>query len=219
MYSDRLFYNSSQEESVILSSELENGIPLRVTVGPSWFEGFHNFPESLWNFQANLASQGTQALNNTILVCRKVMHELREKLIAFEIGNEPDLYSLTNVRPSNYTVSDYVAEWTRYATAISDYVLRGNKYGIPERTFFQGLVYATQNLGTFTTYVNPSRNVRSNISNLYSEGAFKAGLDKLDYVKSVSLHQYVMSLSAHRAITKTLVKLLCWQPTVCKASK
>jgi hypothetical protein len=79
------------------------------------------------------------------------MRELKDKLIAFEIGNEPDLYALMQERPSNYTVNDYVEEWTRYAKAISQGVLQGNPYGLPVGKFFQGLVYATRNLGTFTT--------------------------------------------------------------------
>lgn len=133
-----------------MSTELDNGIPSAVYIGPSWFEGFHNFPGSLWNFQANLASQAPGALDNTLEVCRRVMHELKSNLIAFEIGNEPDLY-FRNVRPSHYTVNDYVKEWKIYAEAISRQVLKGNPYGLPERTFFQGLVYAARNLGTFTT--------------------------------------------------------------------
>lgn len=90
------------------------------------------------------------SLDNTVEVCRLVVQALRRDLIALEIGNEPDLYP-TRVRPANYTVVDYVREWNRYADEISRRVLRGNRYGLEEWRFFQGLVYANETLGTFST--------------------------------------------------------------------
>ncbi|UNI15426.1 hypothetical protein JDV02_001961 [Purpureocillium takamizusanense] len=169
---DRVVYNASQEQAVLLSDKSENGIPAEVLVGPSWFEGFANFPGSLWNFQANLGLNASTSLDNTIEVCRLVVRALRRDLIALEIGNEPDLYP-TRVRPANYTVVDYVREWNRYADAISRRVLRGNGYGLEEWRFFQGLVYANETLGTFST-----------------QAAFDAGVDKTRHIKSVSLHHY-----------------------------
>ncbi|KAF8349020.1 glycoside hydrolase family 79 protein [Amanita rubescens] len=40
-------------------------------------------------------------------------------LDAIEIGNEPDLYSHNGDRPSNYSVSDYVSEWSVFASFVS----------------------------------------------------------------------------------------------------
>ena len=39
-------------------------------------------------------------------------------LSGFEIGNEPDLYHSNGLRPTTYTVNDYMAEWQTYANAI-----------------------------------------------------------------------------------------------------
>jgi uncharacterized protein (TIGR03437 family) len=39
-------------------------------------------------------------------------------LSGFEIGNEPDLYHSNGLRPTTYTVNDYMAEWQTYADAI-----------------------------------------------------------------------------------------------------
>ena len=121
-------------------------------MGPTWFEGFHNFPGSLWNFQANLARNTSDALSNTLEVCRLAMEKLGNSLIAFEIGNEPDLYA-GEVRPPTYNVVDYVNEWLHYADAISEHVLEGNRFGLDEWTFFQALAFAEEQLGTFSTYV------------------------------------------------------------------
>jgi uncharacterized protein (TIGR03437 family) len=39
-------------------------------------------------------------------------------LYGFEIGNEPDLYHSNGLRPSTYTVNDYLAEWRTYSAAL-----------------------------------------------------------------------------------------------------
>ena len=39
-------------------------------------------------------------------------------LYGFEIGNEPDLYHSNGLRPSAYTVNDYLVEWQTYANAL-----------------------------------------------------------------------------------------------------
>lgn len=39
-------------------------------------------------------------------------------LAGLEIGNEPDLYHSNGLRPSTYTVNDYIAEWQTYANAV-----------------------------------------------------------------------------------------------------
>ncbi|KAM0457601.1 hypothetical protein ACHAO4_003402 [Trichoderma viride] len=127
-----------------------NGIPSAVYIGPVYFEAFNNFPGSLWSFQANLANNATWGLNNTMEVCKGVMNTLKGNLIDFEIGNEVDLYPCA-VRPCGYTVYDYLQEWTKYADAISENVLKGNPYGLDEQKFFQALVFANAELNTFTT--------------------------------------------------------------------
>lgn len=129
-----------------------NGIPSAVYVGPAYFEAFNSFPGSLWTFQANLANNATWGLNNTLEVCKQVMNTLKSRLIAFEIGNEVDLYPCA-VRPCEYDVHQYVQEWTTYAGAISEHVLQGNRYGLEEQIFFQGLVFANAELKIFTTSV------------------------------------------------------------------
>ncbi|KAL5090797.1 hypothetical protein Trisim1_004101 [Trichoderma cf. simile WF8] len=168
---DRTYYNASQEQSILVETG-SNGIPSAVYVGPVYFEAFNNFPGSLWSFQANLANNASWGLNNTMEVCKHVMNTLKGNLIDFEMGNEVDLYPCA-ARPCGYTVYDYLQEWTTYANAISENVLKGNRYGLDEQRFFQALVFANAELKTFTT-----------------PNAFNGGIDLTDHVKSVSLHHY-----------------------------
>ncbi|KWF83500.1 hypothetical protein WL93_21890 [Burkholderia diffusa] len=43
---------------------------------------------------------------------------LGSSLIGFELGNEPDLYASTGLRPSTYTFADFLNEWNTDAAAI-----------------------------------------------------------------------------------------------------
>ena len=151
-YSDRAIYNATQAESIRLSTEEDNGIPLEVYLGPSFFEGFENFPGTPWTFQVNLANNRSNALENAIAEARMALDHIKSDLVAFEIGNEPDLYP-GDVRPVNYTSADYNMEWNRYADAISKEVLRGNDFGLDDWKLFQALTFVFPH-NTFTVYVH-----------------------------------------------------------------
>lgn len=47
-----------------------------------------------------------------------VVRRLGDRLVALQLGNEPDLYARNGLRPGDYGVSDYVEEWRRYVAAI-----------------------------------------------------------------------------------------------------
>ncbi|KAJ5872105.1 uncharacterized protein N7529_004458 [Penicillium soppii] len=168
---DRAILNTSQSSSIVLSAESDNGIPLEVSLGPVFFEGFENFPSTPWTFQVNLANNKSNALENALAEARAAISHIRGNLYAFEIGNEPDLYP-GDVRPLDYTVADYVKEWRSFADAISTEVLHGNRYGLNDWTLFQALTFVF-NLNGFST-----------------AQAFKDGIDMDGHVKSVSWHQY-----------------------------
>jgi hypothetical protein len=51
-----------------------------------------------------------------------VAHVAGDRLLSFEIGNEPDLYSLNGLRPETYNYNDFNKEFTAYFTAIRNRV-------------------------------------------------------------------------------------------------
>ncbi|KAJ5703660.1 hypothetical protein N7493_011585 [Penicillium malachiteum] len=168
---DRAIYNASQTESIILSTEYDNGIPLEVYIGPTLFEGFESFPGVPWTFQVNLANNKSKALENALAEARAALSHIKENLVAFEVGNEPDLYP-GEVRPLNYSTADYVQEWNYFADAISNQVLKGNPYGLDYWRIFQALTFVYKG-DVFST-----------------AKAFSDGIDMTGHVKTVSLHQY-----------------------------
>ncbi|KAJ5701834.1 hypothetical protein N7488_009382 [Penicillium malachiteum] len=154
---DRAIYNASQTESILLSAEYDNGIPLEVYIGP-------HYSKDLKVFLSN-------ALENALAEARVALGHIRENLVAFEVGNEPDLYP-GEVRPLNSSTADYVQEWTSFADAISNQVLKGNSYGLDYLKIFQALTLVYKGDGFSTAE------------------AFKDGIDMTGHVKTVSLHQY-----------------------------
>ncbi|KAJ5653703.1 hypothetical protein N7490_000706 [Penicillium lividum] len=170
---DRAIYNASQTKSIILSAEYDNGIPLEVYVGPTFFEGFESFPGVPWTFQVNLANNKSNALENALAEARVALSHIKGHLVALEIGNEPDLYPGA-VRMLDYSTADYVREWTSFADAISNQVMRGNSYGLDYWRIFQALTFVDKGDGFSTAK------------------AFHDGIDETGHVKTVSLHQYVL---------------------------
>ncbi|KAH8817312.1 glycoside hydrolase family 79 protein [Xylogone sp. PMI_703] len=166
---DHTTYNASQKLSVETFNVSSNGIPGAVHVGPTWFEGFESFPGTEWTFQVSL--RGT--VENAVAEAQLCMDHAKHSLISFEIGNEPDIAASQGFAPKNYSLADYVDEWLEYADAISENVLKGNRYGLDERRFFQAFAYAGHDLNGFSV-----------------EGAFNDGINKHGYVKSVSQHEY-----------------------------
>jgi hypothetical protein len=62
-----------------------------------------------------------------------VASKVKDRLLYFQIGNEPDFYHNANnkTRPANWGFADYLAEWTQYADAITERVPQA-KFGGPD---------------------------------------------------------------------------------------
>lgn len=84
------------------------------------FAGFVNALPTNW-----LVIYGINMASNTPANCASeaayVANALGSRLLAFEIGNEPDVYH-NGLRPSSYNYSDFVSEWQTFAAAITNTV-------------------------------------------------------------------------------------------------
>ena len=49
---------------------------------------------------------------------KAVLEAAGDQLIAFQIGNEPDLYHRNGLRPPDWTFEDYFAQWKQFADAV-----------------------------------------------------------------------------------------------------
>ena len=83
---------------------------------------------------------GTDGNDTRQSEAKGILEALGNRLAAFEIGNEPDLYSYWHRRSSSWSASDYVAEW-KAASQIVDGISGGS---IP----FSGPSFAGTDLGS-----------------------------------------------------------------------
>jgi hypothetical protein len=85
--------------------------PYIITIGPSYFEAYNTWPGVKFSHGFNLGKNTSEATNTLVstvpLACKALSND---NFAHWELGNEPDLFS-GQVRPKNWTASDYVNEW------------------------------------------------------------------------------------------------------------
>ncbi|ESK84757.1 glycoside hydrolase family 79 [Moniliophthora roreri MCA 2997] len=174
---DRTTYVPDQEETIKTVTG-DNGIPLNVTLNERWFrqcfEDTSFPPGTKFIFDLPLMRNDSGAIDNTVRGAQWALGAIREeRFMAFEIGNEEDLYPGQGVTPRSWTIIGYVERWRRFAGAILERVVKPSKLDSTKK-WFQGLVFA--GLG-----YNPDWTTQT---------AFAAGINEDGLLKSVSLHNY-----------------------------
>lgn len=95
---NKVVYDANQSEAVILTFvNPTDDQPSRMTIGPSWIESFHQFPEgtqyiyglSFYDPHDPLI-QGRNGVDETVAEAKLAYDGLGDSLYAFEIGNEVD---------------------------------------------------------------------------------------------------------------------------------
>ncbi|KAJ6544845.1 glycoside hydrolase family 79 protein [Mycena vulgaris] len=99
---------------------------LNITVGNSYYQIAHHLPKGThvtWG-----VNFGSFNVTEAVLQAKAIMDAFYSPALKavtldyLEIGNEPDLYNANRLRLKSYTSSQYVQEWTTFATNISDAV-------------------------------------------------------------------------------------------------
>ncbi|KAJ3784077.1 glycoside hydrolase family 79 protein [Lentinula aff. detonsa] len=174
---DRTTYVPSQNTTISQVSGA-NGIPLNVTLNQRWFQQCFdeaNFPSGIkFIFDLPLMRNDSLAINNTIQGAQWALEAIGgDRLEAFEIGNEEDLYVGQGVVPATWTVVDYAARWKTFNSAVVQGALI--PFGLDlTRKWFQGLAFS--GLGANLAWT--------------TETAFNADVNDNHTLKSVSLHNY-----------------------------
>ncbi|CAN8101169.1 unnamed protein product [Discula destructiva] len=157
--------------------------PTTIFIGPSYFESYAQWPETKFSHGFNLglganSSAGWQTLLDTVPLACKALGP--EKLLVWEYGNEPDLFSTSSngpVRPPaplGWNETIYVSQWLNGTRQI-----RASLQGAcPE-------LLANDSYG----YMAPSLAGVGNTLKLHA--AWAAGLDDDSDVKFVSTHNYI----------------------------
>lgn len=129
---DYAIYNASLPTSTygIINPTLSSDYPTTLHIGPSYFESYATFPDTKYLHGFNLGLGGNVShpegwstlLQTASLACKALEGG---KLLWWEYGNEPDLYSTSAqgaVRPRNWNETTYVSQWLNGTRAIKEVV-------------------------------------------------------------------------------------------------
>jgi len=125
---DYALYNASLEQATygIYNPARSSDYPTTLFIGPSYFDSYNTFSDTKFIHGFNLGlggndSAGWETLLETVpLACKALGNG---KLLWWEYGNEPDLYSTSSqgpVRPPGWNESEYVAQWLNGTRAIKN---------------------------------------------------------------------------------------------------
>lgn len=141
---DYALYNASLETATfgIVNPTRSTDYPTTLYIGPSYFQSYNTWPNTKFIHGFNLGlggnnSVGWESLLETVpLACKALEHN---KLLWWEYGNEPDLYSTSAqgpVRPPTWNEATYVSQWLNGTRAIRQQLakacpelLADDKYG------------------------------------------------------------------------------------------
>ncbi|KAK2589849.1 hypothetical protein QQS21_012471 [Conoideocrella luteorostrata] len=166
--SDYSKYDGNQKEPVT-PPQNGAGIGQKFTWGPTFFEGFKNFPGTRFVYDIPFAKLNR---SNSLAQAKEALHSIgMENLEALEIGNEPDLYVRQGVRSKPYGPAEYSAEWKAY----SDWLVAS--LGLPNKPLFQALTFAGATDGQGDRAWTP-------------HNALDAGMASGGRIKTVSIHHY-----------------------------
>ncbi|KAF4630913.1 hypothetical protein G7Y89_g7220 [Cudoniella acicularis] len=154
--------------------------PTTVFIGPSYFESYSTWPDTKFIHGFNMAlgrnnSIGWQSLIDTVPLACKALEG--GKLLWWEYGNEPDLYSTSAqgpVAPPNWNESTYVEEWLNGTRAIK----RELQKACPELTTNETYGYLAPSFAGTDNHLKPVK-------------TWQDGLNADEDIKLISSHNYI----------------------------
>ncbi|TVY52112.1 Beta-glucuronidase [Lachnellula cervina] len=179
---DYALYNDSLPfaiNSTIVPSRATD-YPTIIFIGPSYFESYNTWPDTKFSHGFNLGlggnnSEGWQSLLDTVPLACKALGG--GKLLWWEYGNEPDLYSTSAqgpVRPPGWNESTYVSQWLNGTRAIKQQLQKS----CPELTSNESYGYLAPSFAGVSNHLKPVT-------------TWQDGLNVDRDVKLISSHNYI----------------------------
>lgn len=181
-----MIYDASQDQwAQVHNSDAQGEGSIKwdsMLIGPRFFEAANRFPSGTpvtWGL--NLAYDDDDYLDQVVTMAQQVIDRCTNlDIVAFEIGNEPDLYyASSDFRNSTWSGEVYTEQWLERAQAIYQQVLE--PAGLPSNFFEPGTTSHTSG----TTF---------GISDLVSYGITKK-TNGSSFVNSWNQHDYTYFIS------------------------
>ena len=106
----------------IFNDTISPDYPTTLTFGPKFFQSYHTWPDTKFTHGFNLGRNSTaarKALIESVPYACKALEG--DRLLYWELGNEPDLYSTSSqgpVRPPSWNERWYVRQWLHWSREI-----------------------------------------------------------------------------------------------------
>lgn len=150
--------------------------PTTITIGPGYFESYLTWPDTQFVHGFNLGKNSTEARQGLIDSVPFVCNALEDGRLAYwELGNEPDLFNRSFVRPPGWDEQAYVDEWLLWTRNIREEM----EEACPDLATDENYkYYAPSFAGTGGNGLDPLL-------------AWEAGLDADKDVALISSHNYI----------------------------
>lgn len=118
---DFAIFDESQDTAIvgIVDPAKSPDYPTTITIGPAFFESYQTWPDTRFVHGFNLGENSTRARQGLIESVPFACKALGEDRLAYwELGNEPDLFNRSFIRPPGWDERDYVDEWLLWTRKI-----------------------------------------------------------------------------------------------------
>ena len=178
---DYALYNASLKEAINGTYNLARSpdYPTTIFIGPAYFESYHTWPNTKYSHGFNMGlggnnSAGWDTLLETVPLACKALGG--GKLLWWEYGNEPDLFSTSSqgpVRPPTWNESTYVEQWLNATRAIKSQLAKACPDMLSNKTYG----YMAPSFASVSSHLKPTV-------------TFADGLDVDEDIKQISIHKY-----------------------------
>lgn len=193
---DYMIYDSSQDDwAEIHNANAKGNGSIKfdsMLIGPRFFEAANRLPTGTpitWGL--NLAYDDDDYIDQITTMAQQVIDKCTNlDIVAFEIGNEPDLYYVSSLfRNSSWSGAVYTEEWLARAAAIYEQVIE--PAGLPQTFFEPG---ATSHTGETTFGI--SQLVADGITVESNGSSYVASWNQHDYTYFIGVAEYDLTLNA-----------------------
>jgi hypothetical protein len=120
---DFAVFNESLDVAIvgIVQPEISADYPTIIHIGPKWFQSYRTWPDVKYVHGFNLGRNSTVAREGLIDSAPYACNALKGgRLLNWELGNEPDLFSSNGARPPSWNPEWYVRQWLHWTRRIYD---------------------------------------------------------------------------------------------------
>ncbi|KAF2209876.1 glycoside hydrolase family 79 protein [Cercospora zeae-maydis SCOH1-5] len=176
---DYAIFNQSLDAAFvgIVNPDISPDYPTTLTIGPKYFESYQTWPDVQFVHGFNLGRNSSIARQGLVDSVSYACEALRDRLLFWELGNEPDLFKTSAqgpVRPRNWTEQDYVDEWQHWTRAIRTEM----EQSCPELATDEKYQYYAPSFSGTTNSLEPLR-------------TWHAGLNDDHIIGTISSHNYI----------------------------